>query len=39
MNPYSLDTTGSYRITANTFMDVGVRTPQSFSAMLDALIA
>jgi len=39
MDPYSLATTGSYRITANTFMDVGVRTPQSFSAMLDALLA
>lgn len=38
-DPYSLAVTGSYRITANTFMDVGVRHAQSFSAMLDALIA
>lgn len=39
LDPYTLATTGSYRITANTFMDVGVRRAQSFSAMLDALIA
>ena len=39
LDPYSLATTGSYRITANAFMDVGVRRAQSFAAMLDALIA
>lgn len=39
LDPYTLATTGSYRITANAFMDVGVRRAQSFSAMLDALVA
>lgn len=39
VDPYSLATTGSVRITANAFFDVGVRHAQSFSAMLDALIA
>ena len=39
LDPYSLATTGSYRITANTFMDVGVRHAASFAAMLDALAA
>lgn len=39
VNPYSLDTTGTYRITANAFFDVGVRRAQSFAAMLDALAA
>lgn len=31
--------TGTVRITANAFFDVGVRRAQSFSAMLDALIS
>lgn len=39
LDPYTLATTGSYRITANAFMDVGVRNAQSFAAMLDALVA
>lgn len=39
VDPYSLATTGSVRITANAFFDVGVRHAQSFSAMLDALIS
>lgn len=38
-DPYSLATTGSVRITANAFFDVGVRHAQSFSAMLDALLS
>lgn len=37
LDPYTLATTGSCRITANAFMDVGVRHAGSFSAMLDAL--
>lgn len=39
IDPYTLATTGTYRITANAFMDVGVRHPAAFAAMLDALVA
>lgn len=39
VDPYSLATSGSVRMTANTFFDVGVRHAASFSAMQDALIA
>lgn len=39
VDPYTLATTGTVRITANAFFDVGVRHAQSFSAMLDALIS
>lgn len=39
VDPYSLATTGSVRMTANTFFDVGVRHAASFSAMQDALIS
>lgn len=39
VDPYSLATTGSVRVTANTFFDVGVRHSASFAAMVDALAA
>lgn len=37
VNPYSLDTTGAVRITAFQDMDIAVRHPESFAAMVDAL--
>jgi HK97 family phage major capsid protein len=38
-NPYSKDVEGIVRITASTFADAGVRRPESFAAMKDALTA
>ena len=36
VNPYSLDTSGAVRITAFQDIDVGVRNPGSFAAIIDA---
>jgi len=37
VNPYSLDTTGSVRVTAFQDCDIAIRHPESFAAMVDAL--
>jgi len=37
VDPFTLAATGQVRLTANQFIDVGVRQPASFSAMTDAL--
>ena len=37
VDPYSLSTTGSHRVVAFQDVDVAVRHPESFAAMLDAL--
>lgn len=38
VNPYSRDTEGTIRYTVNMFYDIGLRHPQSFAAMVDALL-
>ncbi len=38
VNPYSLDVNGLIRITANVFQACGIRRPQQFAAMKDALV-
>jgi len=37
VNPYILSTTGQVRVTGLQSVDIGIRNPTSFSAMLDAL--
>ena len=39
VNPYANDTTGAVRVTALQDVDIAVRHPESFAAMLDALTA
>jgi HK97 family phage major capsid protein len=39
VDPYTLASAGQYRLTANQFIDFGVRNPACFAAMTDALTA
>jgi HK97 family phage major capsid protein/HK97 family phage prohead protease len=39
LDPYSLSTTGQLRVVGFQSVDIGLRTPESFSVMLDALTA